>query len=157
MSPPNGQKPIRLADLDTPVGDVELPSGRTIAGRTIAVRAIDGAGAQLYTRLQAGELTDGREPWDLARRCLPSATEEEIQALTPQMCSGVAMIAMGHVNAVMAYLEALEKNAVSPVLETTPGPAPGDSSPPTPSATSAFGWPVHLDASFSPSSSPPST
>ena len=116
QAPPMG---VRLADADAPLPPVKLdPSPEHPKGRWVAVRPIDGKGYQLYREFQ--QTKDVALLWPIARRVLPEATQEEIDALTPAQCVAVISIAVGKADAVQAVL----KNAARPPRETAVATAP---------------------------------
>lgn len=118
--------PIRIADLEKPAGKVEL-----LSGRVVSVRHMDAIAVDLYKTI----LTDpsqGELVWPLARRILPDATEDEINALTPEAISAVAQIALDQLAAVQAWIADLTARK-----EPTPAPTASSSSPATESGTSS--------------------
>lgn len=108
-------KVILLADIDAPLPPVQLPNGRVVS-----VRQADGKTFQLVQQLQASN--DPSLIWEIAQRCLPGATEDEVLSLTIAQATKVMTIASG---AAVAVLEEVG-NAQAPATEGTP---PGLDSP----------------------------
>jgi hypothetical protein len=124
---------IRLADLVAPAPEVELPDGTVHR-----VRRLDGVTASLWYDWQQTP-TEARDPrilWQMAARCLPGATEEQVQSLTPEEAGAVIAVAAGNVDKVMAVLKnGLRLETASPASSPETPSAPSSSpSPETPAA-----------------------
>lgn len=117
--------------IDLAAMETALPRAKFPNGAEHQIVALDLAGWQLYGRLEQGEATDA-DLVTLLRRCVPSATPEEIDSLTPQMGVGVVGIAKGKVQEVLALLG----NAGGAAPQAGPAPTTPRSTPRTPRATS---------------------
>lgn len=116
---------FRLAQLQRPREEVELPNGRVIE-----VAEIDAATFQMARDLQADpSRTDLIVP--VLRRLLPKATEEEIGSLTTPMISAVVQLANGEAEEVYKLLG-----------ESSGTVAASDSPVSSPAMTSASSVPV---------------
>ena len=116
QTPPTG---VRLADLDAPLKPVKLdPSPEWPEGRWVRVRPIDGKGYQLLQEIEATQAF--RLYWEIARRVLPDATQDEIDRLTPREVVAVVEIAAGNVAAVEAILKNAEGSSHSESAATAP-------------------------------------
>lgn len=104
-------KLIPLAALDEPCPSLLLPDGREVG-----IRQIDGIGMQLMQVAQDG---DASLFWDVAARCLPALTPDEVRAFTLTQARTVVEIACGGAQRV---LDALGESAAPTV--TTPSAPP---------------------------------
>lgn len=96
MSTP--RKVVRLADLIKELDSVELPGGRVSK-----VNHIDGIAMQLQQELQASG--NPMLLWEIAARCLPDASREEVYALTLEQATRVVEIASGVATAVLEEIK----------------------------------------------------
>lgn len=115
---------LNLADLEAPIEPVRLPGGREVA-----VVPMDGIAYDLLLALRKKEKAEvgssGRMLWDIAARCIPDATPEEVGGLSVVMANAVIGLATRTLDAVAA-------EAPRPPAATGPAPAPA-----APSGTSA--------------------
>lgn len=119
-------KPVRLADLEKPAGEVEL-----LSGRVVRVRHMDAVSVELYASLVKREGSE-TAVWELAQRLMPDATPDEIRALTPEVVSAIAHIALDQLELVQAWLADLQARK-----DATPEPTASSSSPAMESGTSS--------------------
>lgn len=116
---------IRVADLNQPVGHLEVN-----ATRRIAIRRAD-----LGTFQLAQELAEKPDNLGLQLACLkrilPDATDEELRAFTPEVITAVVNRALANLDEVQRALG--ESSGVSP--------STNDSPPATPTPTSATASP----------------
>jgi hypothetical protein len=90
-------KVILLAALDEPLPPLQLPDGRTVA-----IRQIDGIGMQILNQTQQGEF---QLIWDVAARCLPELTIEQVRAFTLTQARQIVEVACGSAERVLADIE----------------------------------------------------
>jgi hypothetical protein len=83
---------VKLADLEAPIEPVVLPGGREVA-----VVPINGIVMELYQAYRDQEAatkgSGGAVLYQIVAKLLPSATEEEVKALTPAQCAVVIELA----------------------------------------------------------------
>jgi len=125
---------LRLADLDREAEVVELPDGTEVK-----VKRLDGVMAHMWSEFIAapeGE-RDATILWDLAGRCLPDVSQDDVNNLTAGQAGAVIAVASGNVERVLELL----KN-----VNGAEGQMPNSSSPGTPSAPSSASLPEKPDA-----------
>jgi len=104
---------------------VELPDGRIVD-----VRPVDGIGFDLYSEIEA-DPSKGAKIWEIAARCLPSLTLDEVKTLTPSECAAVIAVALGKVKEVQKLAEEVAGKSAAPTTaepESPRSPTPSDSS-----------------------------
>ena len=106
-------KVILLAALEEP-----CPPLRLADGRDVVIRQVDGVGMQLLQSAQAGEALLF---WEVAARCLPGLTTDEVFTFTLAQVRQIVEVACG---AAQRVLDALGEDG-----------APTEMSPPAPSST----------------------
>jgi hypothetical protein len=79
----------KTIDLDALI-DPNLSA--TLKGKSIPVKAIDGACFQLLSRLEGGEQSVGLM-YEIAGKCLPSLSEAQVLELTPIQVAAVVKLA----------------------------------------------------------------
>lgn len=110
---------IDLKKYSAPGPEVKLPSGRVVR-----VRPVDGHVYHALVRIEerlvaakqaiergettAVEIAEGHELWDLAARCLPDCTPEEVNDLTSEECGIILRIAQGTLGSLLKEIEAQE-------------------------------------------------
>ena len=120
---------FKMVDLEAPLDSVEFPSGAVHT-----VHRLDGFAMDLWRRYRdqpAGERDVG-DLWTLAKRLIPTASEEEIKGLSWAAILGVIGVAGGNV---AKLAEDAEKNG-GRAAEDPP------SAPPIPSAPSSSASPA---------------
>lgn len=80
-------KVIPLSSLEVPCGNIRLSDGREVA-----VRQIDGVCMQM---LNGAQRDDATLFWQVAQRCLPSLSADEVALLTLSQVRSVVDIACG--------------------------------------------------------------
>ncbi len=129
---------IKLVELERPLEDVELPDGTEHK-----VERFNGFTADLWS--QWGEKPeevrqlDIQVLWEIASRCIPTASQEQIKGLTVSQVVAVITVAAGNVEKVLA--SAKNGDAGAPTPET-----PASSDPATPSAPPSSPSPAPPDA-----------
>lgn len=110
-------KVILLSALEEP-----CPPLRLADGRDVVIRQIDGVGMQLLQLAQGGEALLF---WDVAARCLPALSPDEVREFTLAQVRQIVEVACG---AAQRVLDALGEDG-----------APTEMSPPAPSSTTLSG------------------
>jgi predicted DNA-binding antitoxin AbrB/MazE fold protein len=133
---------IRLADLEKPLEDVELPDGTEHK-----VERFNGFTTELWSqwgeKSEEDRATDLQVLWDIAGRCIPTATDEQIKGLSVAQVVAVITVAAGNVEKVLAAAKNGDAGALIP--ET-----PATSSPETPSEPRLSPLPEIPDAALTP-------
>lgn len=88
-------------------------------GKTVRVKPIDGRCYQLLSKLESGEQAVGIM-YDIAGRCLPDLTEDEVFALTPQQVKAVVAVASGQAEEVEESASPFSEAAAESALSPTP-------------------------------------
>lgn len=140
--------PIDLRSFDAPLETVIVRSGpgKDAPAREIGVRAVDG-----YTYRALQLMQEAKESFDramksatpptevpealrhstfigLVRRCIPDATDDEVDTLTPIECGVILRIAQGRLTDLLAEVREADRGKLqgrepAPLLET-PSPIP---------------------------------
>lgn len=130
--------PLDISTLDGPAGEIKLADGRVVA-----VRGADGVIMKALHRLGMAAASFAEHPeaephpdllntrilWDLAKRCLPSLTEEEVDGFTAIQCGVVLRVAQGRIQELLKQVEAIEKKAAGAGEAPLPAMSPASSVP----------------------------
>lgn len=103
-------KIIPLAALEEACPSLKLPDGRVVE-----IRQIDGVGMQLAQLAR----DDASLMWDVAMRCLPGLTADEVRGFTASVVSNIVRIASGTAESVLTTVG--ESDA--PAATGTPAPS----------------------------------
>ncbi len=90
-----------------------------LKGETVAVKPIDGRCYQLLAKLENGEQAVGIM-YEIAQRCLPTLSEEQVFELTPLQVKAVVAVASGKVEEVEQSASPFSEPAGETALSPTP-------------------------------------